>query len=241
MTDIVPRPVHGRLFTNHRQVRVSDAGPEGVLRLDGLARYLQDVATDDWSNSGLSPDETWVVRRTVVRVADGGRWPALGEQVALTTWCGGTGAAWAERRTDVEVDGRLMVETAALWVPLNSSGRPLRIGPEFLEVYGGAAAGRRVPGPVPPAPPAPTLAGAGSRPWPIRRADLDIVGHVNNAAAWAAVTEVVGRAVTSAALTHHGPLSGARPVTLVAEPGRMYLLADGEVRVSAEFTTVGEV
>jgi acyl-ACP thioesterase len=213
-------------------VRVSDAGPEGVLRLDGLARYLQDVATDDWADAGLSPEEIWVVRRTSVRVAAGGRWPALGEDVVLTTWCGGTGPAWAERRSDLEVDGAVMIETVALWVPLDPSGRPLRIGEDFHAVYGEAAAGRRVPGRVPPAP---QLTGATALPWPIRRADLDVVGHVNNAAVWAAVTEVAGGPVTSASLTHHGPLEEGHAVTLVSERGRMCLVTDGEVRVSAEF------
>ncbi|HWW52886.1 MAG TPA: acyl-ACP thioesterase domain-containing protein [Acidimicrobiales bacterium] len=232
MTEFLPRPAKGRRYRHQRRVRLSDAGPDGVLRLDGVARYLQDVATDDWADSGLDPEETWVVRRTAVRVADGGSWPALGDQVALTTWCGGTGPAWAERRTDLEVDGALMVETVALWVPLDRSGRPLRLGPEFHAVYGEAAGGRRVSGRVPAAP---TMTDGKGRPWPIRQADLDIVGHVNNAAVWAAVTEVAGGPVSSAELTHHGPVENGGPVTLVTEPGRMWLMTEAKVRVSAEF------
>src|SRR5258708_39028785 len=124
MTEFVPRPTEGRRYTHDRRVRLSDAGPDGVLRLDGMARYLQDVATDDWSDSGLDPNETWVVRRTVVRVVDGGRWPVLGDLVAITTWGGGTGPAWAERRTDLEVDGGWTVVTGALWGSLLGAGRP---------------------------------------------------------------------------------------------------------------------
>jgi len=232
MTEFVPRPSQGRRFTHRRRVRLSDAGPDGILRLDGVARYLQDAATDDWADTGLDPGETWVVRRTLVRVADGGRWPALGEEVALTTWCGGMGPAWAERRTDLEVGGALLVETVALWVPLDRTGRPARLGEEFHAVYGEAAAGRRVSGRVP-APP--KLTDGTRRPWPIRQADLDIIGHVNNAAVWAAVTEVADGAVAFAALTHHGPVESDRDVTLVTEPGRMCLMTDGQVRVSAEF------
>jgi acyl-ACP thioesterase len=228
----VPPPGRGRSYGHRRRVRVSDAGPEGVLRLDALARYLQDVATDDWADAGLSPDDVWVVRRTAVQVAAGGRWPSLGEDVGLSTWCGGTGPAWAERRTDLEVDGALMVQTVALWVPLDPAGRPLRVSQEFHDVYGEAAAGRRVTGRVP-APPVLTLATA--QPWPVRRADLDILGHVNNAAVWAAVTEVAPGPVASAALTHHGPLDRDHGVALLAEPGRMGLVSDDELRVSAEF------
>jgi acyl-ACP thioesterase len=231
--EFVPRPARGRRYTGGRRVRLSDAGPDGVLRLDGVARYLQDAASDDWAESGLDPSDTWVVRRTALRVAHGGRWPALGETVTLTTWCGGAGPAWAERRTDLEVDGRLMVEAVALWVSLDRSGRPSRLGKEFHVVYGEAVAGRRVPGRVPTAP---VPADATTRPWPIRRADLDVVGHVNNAAVWAAVTEVVDRPVGSAALTHHGSVEHGHALTLATKPGRLWLVADSEVRASAEFS-----
>lgn len=152
MIEFVRRPPKGRLYSNTRRVRLSDAGPDGVLRLDGAARYLQDVASDDWAESGLDPRDTWVVRRTALRVADAGRWPALGEVVCLTTWCGGAGAAWAERRTDFEVEGRLRVEAVALWVSLDGSGRPSRLSKSFHDVYGEAIAARRVSGRVPAAP-----------------------------------------------------------------------------------------
>lgn len=233
-TVFVPRPGGGRRYAHRRRVRVSDAGPDGVLRLDSLARYLQDVATDDWADAGLSPDEIRVVRRTMLKVADGGRWPALGEDVQLTTWCGGTGPAWAERRTDLEVDGVPIIETVALWVPLDPAGRPLRLGQEFHDVYGEAAGGRRASGRVPVAP---SLTGMTGQPWPTRRADLDILGHVNNAAVWAAVTEVAGGPVASAGLTHHGPLENGHAVTLLTGPGRMCLVTDGEVRASAEWSS----
>ncbi len=214
--EFVPRPARGRRYAHRRRVRVSDAGPDAALRLDSLARYLQDVATDDWADAGLSPDEIWVVRRTTVRVAGGRRWPALGEDVELTTWCGGTGPAWAERRTDLEVDGVPVIETVALWVPLDAAGRPLRLAQEFHDVYGEAAGGRRASGRVPVAPTLAGLAGVTGQPWPIRRADLDILGHVNNAAVWAAVTEVAGGLVASAALTHYGPLEDGHTVTLLS-------------------------
>ena len=85
MTEFVPRPTTGRLYSHERRVRLSDAGPDAGLRLDGVARYLQDAATDDWADSGLSPEGTWVVRRTALQVASGGRWPRLGETVAVGT------------------------------------------------------------------------------------------------------------------------------------------------------------
>ena len=125
MTEFVSRPAEGRRYTHRRQVRLSDAGLDGVLRLDGLARYLQDAASDDWADSGLDQSETWVVRRTALRLAGGGRWPELGEQVALTTWCAGTGAAWAERRTDIEVDSAVVIEAVGAVGVLGRRRAPL--------------------------------------------------------------------------------------------------------------------
>jgi hypothetical protein len=61
------------------------------------------------------------------------------------------------------------------------------------------------------------------------------VGHVNNAAVWAAVTEVANGEVTMAAVTHHGPVEGDHEVSVITQRGRMWLTTDSEVVVSAEF------
>jgi acyl-ACP thioesterase len=233
MIEFVPPPGQGRRFSGEFSVRLGDADSTGQLRLDGVARFLQDVATDDWDDTGIASSDTWVVRRTAVRVAVGGRWPRYKERLTLTTWCGGWGAAWAERRTDISADGRLLVEAVALWVPIDPTGHPVRIGPLFFEVYGEAVQGRKVSGRVT----APVVAeGAVLRPWPLRRADLDIVGHVNNAAVWQAVTEVVNTPVSRVVVTHHGPVESGHDVTLASAPGALWLLVDGKVEVSAEFS-----
>jgi acyl-ACP thioesterase len=165
-------------------------------------------------------------------VVPSGRSPELGELVSLVTWCAGTGPAWAERRTDVEVAGDVMVEAVALWVLLDPSGRPLRLGQGFHDVYGEATGGRRVSGRIAAVP---VPADAATRPWPIRRADLDVVGHVNNAAVWAALTEVATGPVATATVTHHGPVEDDHHVNLVTRAGRMWLITGTEVAVSAEF------
>ena len=64
MIEFVAFADRGRSFTKQRQVRLSDADPRGTLRPDGVVRYLQDVATDDWSDVAMDAVDTWVVRRT---------------------------------------------------------------------------------------------------------------------------------------------------------------------------------
>jgi acyl-ACP thioesterase len=222
----------GRQFSGQFRVRLGDADESGILRLDGVARVLQDVATDDWEESGLESTDTWVVRRTAVRVADGGRWPRYTELLTVTTWCGGVGAAWAERRTNISSHGELLVEAVALWVPVDPSGHPVRIKPAFYDVYGEALQGRKVSGRVP----APEVdGGAQYRTWPLRRSDFDIVGHVNNAAVWQAVTEVVTTPVSSVSVTHHGAIESGHDVVIAYIPGSLWLLVDDQVRVSVQY------
>lgn len=232
MIEFVEPSRRGRQFSGQIRVRLGDADESGVIRLDGVARVLQDVATDDWEETGLESTDTWVVRRTTIRVADGGRWPRYKEVLTVTTWCGGAGAAWAERRTNISSGGELLVEAVALWVPVDPTGHPVRIKPAFYEVYGEALQGRKVSGRVP----APAVAdGALSVAWPLRRADLDIVGHVNNAAVWQAVTEIVTSRVSWVSVIHHGAVESGHDVTIASVPGSLWMLVDGEVRVSAQY------
>jgi len=234
--DFLPPPMVGRSFTGGQRVRLGDTDPHGRLRPDAAARYLHDVAGDDWDDTGIDTGDLWVMRRTAMRLTAAGRWPNLGEAVTATTWCSGIGAAWAERRTDLAVDGMVLVETVGLGVPVDGTGRPRRISPEFRAAYGEASGGRKVSGRVA----VPGVPGdAERRLWPLRRVDLDVAGHVNNAASWTALVDAAVGPVATAELTHLGPLEWGEPVTLATTPGRLWLLNGDVVRVTGEFTPLG--
>ncbi len=232
VTEFIPLGDQGRRFDERFLVRLGDADERGVLRLDAAARFLQDVATDDWSDAAVHSSDTWVVRRTTLRRVDSRRWPRYLDTVTLTTWCGGTGPAWAERRTDVALEGERVLESVALWVPVDPTGHPARMRESFFAVYGEGARERRVSArvSVPPMGEA-----AVRRPWPLRAADLDLVGHVNNAAVWEAVSEVVRVPLAQVSVTHHGSLERDDDVELVSAPGVLWLTVADEVRVSATY------
>jgi len=103
---------------------------------------------------------------------------------------------------------------------------------DFFAVYGEAARARKVPGRVS-TPEIPDT--AMSRPWPLRVADLDIIGHVNNAAIWQAISEVVAAPVTFVSVTHHQALERSDTVSLLSVPGALWLVVDGVVKVSAQY------
>ncbi len=224
----------GRLFSEDFRVRLADTYADGTLRLDAAARFLQDVATDDWDDTGIGDEDTWVVRRTAMRVVAGGAWPRFKDRITLETWCGGFGAAWAERRTNFYFEGRLQIEASSLWVPIDERGVPGRLRESFFDVFGEALNGRKISGKIPVLE-LDSLAQRQS--WPLRHADLDIVGHVNNAAIWQAITEVIDEGVTEVAVMHHGPVEAGHVVELAHAPGHVWLVVDGEPRVSCLYFT----
>jgi acyl-ACP thioesterase len=176
------------VFTGRRRVRLSDVDVRGRLRLDAVARYLQDVASDDVAETGWgAPQHAWVVRRTRIDVVA----PLQSdEDVTLGTWCSGTGASAAGRRTSLVGERGGSIEAESVWIHLTPEGRPARLDRRFLGVYAAAAGDRRVStrlelhGLAPDVPRAP---------WPLRVTDLDVLGHVNNAAYWEALEERLAR------------------------------------------------
>jgi len=222
-------PERGRRFADIRQVRLGDVDPAARLRLDALARYLQDVATDDAMDADLQGATAWVLRRLVLEL---GRPVLLGERLSLVTFCAGTGGRWAERATAVSAGEEQVAAASALWICLDpDTGRPARLSPRFHDLYGEAAAGRRVGSHLHHPPPP---AEARRRSWPLRAADLDILGHVNNAVALAAVEELrPGAAYQRVEVEYRQPLAAGDETELVTAEGAVWLEVGGQVRVSA--------
>lgn len=182
MQDLVPLPTRGRTFSARRRVRLSDMGADGRLRLDAVARYLQDVAGDDVDETGWgAPDHLWVVRSIRVDVLVP---PLEDRSVELTTWCSGEAAVAAGRRWSLAGDRGGRIEVDSVWIHLGPDARPARL--EGFGTYGEAAAGRPVSTKLAlPDPP-----GDGRRtPWPLRLTDIDLLGHLNNAAYWHALEQ----------------------------------------------------
>lgn len=237
MTEFVPVPEHDRRYVGSRRVRLGDVHPDGSLRLDALARYAQDVATDDSAESGLT-DETgyWVLRRLVGELSGT---VSLGEMVEVTTFCGGSGPRWAERRTRFVGAGGTTIELAAVWVHVDrTTGAPLPVPADFHEVYGEGTRRRvraRLEHPAP-------SEGASRREWVLRSTDFDVLGHVNNAVYWAAVEDDLAArpsgSVTRIEMEYRAGIDPGDNVELVHAgdgPARLWFTVDGEVRASAAY------
>ena len=145
----------GRTFATTRPARFGDLSPGGRLRLDAIARYVQDIASDDTTDAGLENDMAWVARRTAVelRTTPGFREPLALDHVLLRVRRSLGRAAGL----DPAASRAPSIETVSLWVHLDAeSGRPvplpgrlprdLRRGGGRSHGVGPAAAPERGPG-----------------------------------------------------------------------------------------------
>jgi len=207
----------GRTFQGSAKVRLGDVGRSGRVQLDALARFLQDVANDDSSDAGMPREYAWLVRRTVVDVHEPVR---LGEQLTLTTYCSGTGSRWAERRTSIHGLRGGHVEAVAIWVCTDPrTGRAVSLPFQFGGIYGQAAGNRKVSARLtiqdPPRK-------SDERSWPVRATDIDVLGHMNNAAYWAAIEDEVVRrdmSVRRAVVEYRLPIEPDDDVHLMSTMG----------------------
>jgi acyl-ACP thioesterase len=209
-----PLPERGRTYSSRRRVRLSDMDAQGRLRLDAVARFLQDVAIDDVQETGWGmPEHLWFVRRVRLDVLR----PFLDDRtVELTTWCSGTAALAAGRRWSVVGDAGGRIEVDSVWIHLDARGNPVRI--EGFGPYADAAGDRRVSTKLELPDPPPD---ARRMPWRLRAADVDLHGHVNNAVHWQAVEELLPalgvdpRERARAELDYRRPLDAGETLELV--------------------------
>jgi acyl-ACP thioesterase len=205
-----PDPAHGRVFTVSRAVRSADVTPGGRLRLDALARYLQDAAEDDLADAGAAESYGWLLRRVALAIRG---YPAYGEPVRLRTYCSAIGPRWAERTTTLAGPAGDLMQAIAVWAAVSQAdGRPAPLAASFHRVYGPSAGHRQVSARL--SLPGPPGSSAG-RPWPLRATDFDTADHVNNAVHWAAVEDALagrGWLPAGAELDYNRPIRpGQRP------------------------------
>jgi acyl-ACP thioesterase len=234
--EFLSRPTRGRVITIRRHVGLGDVRRDATLRLDALARTLQDAADADAATASVDGMGMWLLRKLAMRVH---RTPRLRADLDVATWCSGVGPRWAERRTDVHVGDLLAIETAALWVHVDPvSGAPARLPSGFGAIWGPSAGERRVSARL--THPAPPPRAARSR-WLLRATDEDVVGHVNNSAYWAPVEEELARRgrprVRTADIEFRSGLDVSDDVGIVTaehEAGfTLWLCAGSAVRASA--------
>ncbi|HEU0303837.1 MAG TPA: acyl-ACP thioesterase domain-containing protein [Gaiellaceae bacterium] len=222
----IPVPTRGRTFSARRRVRLSDLDASGRLRLDAIARFLQDIAIDDVQETGWGmPDHLWFVRSIRVDVHE----PLAGDAVELTTWCSGVAAIAAGRRWSLTGNSGGSIEVDSVWIHLDAEQRPARIADfgAYAESAGGRHVSTKLLLPDPPDE-APRV------PWPLRATDVDRHGHVNNAVHWQAVEQLLAtEGPLRAELDYRQPIDLGDELELVPFEGCLAFVAGGAVKAVA--------
>jgi acyl-CoA thioesterase FadM len=193
-------PEHARYRDEGRSVRFDECNRSGTMRAAAVLRHAQDLA---WQHSETleygrawyeSRGVGWVVRSVDLLIDQP---PRSNEAMTGTTALVGFRHVMARRRTRLFGSaGRVIADATIDWVMTDQNGRPVRFPAEF-EPFVAEVGATFTPEKIPAEP-------TGDTPGvtvtvPLRVADFDPLGHVNNAA-WLEIAEEALSAVAPAQL-----------------------------------------
>ncbi|MGA9871267.1 MAG: acyl-ACP thioesterase domain-containing protein [Rhodococcus sp. (in: high G+C Gram-positive bacteria)] len=184
---LAPPPPEGEGFETGWHVRTGDVDPGNRLRFDGIARYLQDVGSDNLAATPLGlTDPFWIVRRTVIDVHEPVHFP---DRVHMRRWCSSMSTRWSNMRVSISSGKGASVETEGFWINISATtGMPTRISDEALELLARTTDEHRLRWKAWLTEPAPAESHTDVH-FPLRATDIDSFNHVNNAAYWHVVEE----------------------------------------------------
>lgn len=182
-----------RFFEAGYRVRTDDVDQEMRVRLDAVARFLQDTANDNIDATPFGDtDPYWIVRRTIIDVIEPISWPG---EVTAQRWCAALSTRWTNMRvrlTATHETNRFnpeprpsgLIETEGFWINVNEQGMPSRITDSALELLSETALETRLRWRSMNTDKAPDADDVElpDRPHILRVTDFDPFKHLNNAA-----------------------------------------------------------
>ncbi|MFI9507754.1 acyl-[acyl-carrier-protein] thioesterase [Nocardia sp. NPDC052566] len=204
------RPAIGTPFQTGWPVRYGDTDRDQRLRLDAIARYLQDIGFEHLD--AVVDGDThrgWVVRRTVIDVL---KPVEFGERVTLSRWCSALSTRWCNMRVQISGSKGGLVETEAFLIHFGTeSGVPARMSDAFMAPMLASTTEHRLRWQAVLTDPVPD-SDVKELPFPLRVADIDLLDHVNNAIYLSAVEEVLAAHPDLMATPHRVIIEYAKPL-----------------------------
>ncbi|TRW88487.1 hypothetical protein FK535_04710 [Mycolicibacterium sp. 018/SC-01/001] len=185
-----PRPDEGYVYSTAWRVATGDVGDDLNLRLDGVARYIQEVGAENLVDAAEAEEHPhWLVQRTVIDVIEPIGFP---NDVTFHRWCSALSLRWCTMRVDLIGSDGGRIETEGFWIAMNAKTlTPQRATDTLLEKFGTTTTEHRLKW-------RPWLQNPDtiedSTPFALRRTDIDLFEHVTNTAYWHAIHEVMALA-----------------------------------------------
>ncbi|MFD6393491.1 acyl-[acyl-carrier-protein] thioesterase [Nocardia sp. NPDC055029] len=250
-TDVIATPLPDcpdieQAFAVSWPVRLGDTDGNDRLRLDAVARYLQDIGFDhlDAVADG-DAHQAWIVRRTVIDVYE----PIMfGDRVHLRRWADALSNRWCDMRIQLKGERGGHIEAAAFLIHIDPvAGRPARMSDAFMAPMLASTTEHRLRWRAALTELNGVAAEAVS--FPLRVTDVDRLGHVNNAVYWEAVEEALAAQPDHhelpyrAIVEHVGPVMMGDKVVLRTslQPGslRLQVDVDGSARALGSVERLG--
>ncbi|MGB3697232.1 MAG: acyl-ACP thioesterase domain-containing protein [Gordonia sp. (in: high G+C Gram-positive bacteria)] len=217
------RKVGAEFYTAPYRVRTGDIDQDMRVRLDGVARYLQDVANDNIAAVPFADtDPFWIIRRTVIDVLVPITWPS---DFTTERWCGALSTRWTNMRVRIRADGGTnrfnpeprpdgLIETEAFWINMTDSGLPARISDLAMQTLMPMTDEHRLRWKAmnPALAPDPAELAVPDREHVLRVTDFDPFKHLNNAAYFEAVEDELVDHPDLLAAPHRAVIEYLRPI-----------------------------
>ena len=216
---LVDLPDSGYVYQTGWRLGTSDIDEHKRLRLDGVARYIQEVGAEHLGDANLAEVHPhWIVLRTVIDVIEPIEIPS---DITFRRWCAALSTRWCNMRVQLEGSDGGRVETEGFWICMNKDTlTPARFTDETIALFGSTTDNHRLrwrPWLTEP------VTDAVETPFPLRRTDIDLFEHVNNTVYWHGVHEILGqlpeleKAPYRAVLEYRSPIKFGEPVTIRSE------------------------
>jgi acyl-ACP thioesterase len=209
-------PQAGYVYRTSWPVPTGDIGADLQLRLDGVARYIQEVGAENLLDAGEAEEHPhWLVQRTVIDVVEPIEWP---NEVSFSRWCSALSTRWCTMRVDLVGAQGGRIETEGFWIAINEKTlTPQRVSDSLIEKFASTTSEHRLKW-------RPWLSNPSDvdvlAPFALRRTDIDVFEHVTNTAYWHAMHEVMAavpdvcRAPYRAVVEYRRPIQYGEEVTL---------------------------
>ena len=225
-------------FETSWPVRLGDTDGDERLRLDAVARYLQDIGYEHLEASVEGHlHRGWVVRRNVIDVL---KPIEFGERVVLRRWCSALSNRWCNMRIQISGSGGGLIETEAFLIHFGEeSGVPTRMSDAFMAPMLATTTEHRLRWKAALSPVLPEGGDVEVMDYGLRVIDIDRLGHVNNAVHFAGVEEMLANHVEVMAIPYRAVLEYSKPL-MAGDAVRLHGRREG-LSLDAWFEVGGEV
>jgi acyl-ACP thioesterase len=242
---LVDLPDSGYVYETGWRLATTDIDEYNRLRLDGVARYIQEVGAEHLGDAKLADVHPhWIVLRTVIDVVQPIEFPS---DITFRRWCAALSTRWCDMRVQLRGSDGGRIETQGFWICMNKDTlTPSRLSEDCIARFGSTTDNHRLrwrPWLTEPVGMGRTGQDGTVTSFPLRRTDIDHFEHVNNTIYWHGVHEILGQATElegapyRAVLEYRSPIKLGESVTIHSERHhdtvRMHFTVGDDIRAAA--------